>query len=370
MRHVLPLVTLIVAAPLAAQNIPTTRYDRAEARFPEPLSMIAGFRALDANGSIAADPLEGRVTLLNWSDGSMTDIGRQGGGPGEFGAPGPLFARGNQTLMLDMGNRRLVTIENGRLGRTTIPLGGEDDLPIFPRAVDAQGRIYFDLAGIMSPWTADLVRQGRAPILRLDPTTHRMDTVGMVGFPPTLPATTGAGEVRVQIGGNAYQPRDAWAVTPEGRVGIVRTTPYRVDWLGVRPVTGPEVAYRPVPVGDAEKNAWADQVANRGMMVAVDNGRRSTRRAPRPDISRTEFPAVMPPFSGTPIAAPNGELWVERSRPARQTTRTYDIFDAQGRLARQAVFPAGHRVLAIGDGFVVGSIMDDDGLEWIERFRM
>lgn len=368
--RVLSLVLVpLAASALAAQSVPTTRYERAEARFPEPLSMIAGFRALDANRSIAADPLEGRVALLDWSAGSMTDIGRQGGGPGEFGAPGPLFARGDQTLMLDMGNRRLVPIENGRIGRNTIPLGGGDGMPIFPRAMDAQGRIYYDMAGIISPQTAEWARQGRAPILRLDPATNQVDTVGQVGFPP-VQATGGPGEVRVQMGGNAFQPRDAWAVTADGRVGVARAAPYRVEWLGARPVTGPDIPYRPVPITDAEKNAWADQMANRGMMVSVENGRRSTRRAPRPDITRMQWPEVMPPFNGTPITSPSGELWVERARPARETARTYDVFDPQGRLVRQVVFPGGHRVLAIGDGWLVGSRIDDDGLEWLERFRM
>lgn len=370
MHRLIATALLALTGPLAAQTVPTVTYDRPDARFPEPLSLIQGFRALDANRAVAADPLEGRVTLVNFADGSMTDIGRQGGGPGEYGAPGPLFAKGDETLMLDMGNRRLLRIVNGQIARDAIPLaGGDGQLPIFPRAVDAQGRIYYDLAGVMSPATIEYTRRGRAPLLRFDPSTNRTDTLGMVSFPPTPAASAGPGEVRVSIGGQAYQARDAWAITPEGRVGVVRAAPYHVQWLGARPATGPDVAYRPVPVGEAEKNAWADQFANRGMTVTVENGRRQTRRPPRPDVSRIQFPETMPAFSGTPIVAANGELWVERSRPARETARTYDVFDAQGLRVRQAVFPANQRVLTVGNGFIMTARTDGDGLEWIERFR-
>lgn len=372
MRAFAPLLLIIAAAApssLAAQNVPTTRYDRAEARFPEPLSLIAGFRALNANRAIVSDPLEGRITLLNWADGSLTDIGRQGGGPGEYGAPGALFASGDGTLMMDMANRRLVPIEEDRIGQNTISLGSEDGLPIFARGVDARGNVYHDLAGIASPATAEYARQGRAPLMRWNPATNRTDTLGMVNFPP-LPAA-GPGEMRVQIGGSAYQPRDAWAVAADGRVAVVRANPYRVEWLGgATTVMGPEIAYRPIPVGEAEKNAYADQMAQRGMMMTMDNGRRTSRRAPRPDINRITWPETMPAFAASVFMTASNELWVERSRSARETARTYDVFNTQGQRERQVVFPAGQRVLAIGSDFIITSITDDDGLEWVERFRL
>lgn len=364
-----PLFCLILPAALAGQDVPTTRLAQPEARFPESLSLIAGFRAIDATHAIAADALEGRVTLLDWQAGTLTDIGRQGGGPGEFGAPGRLFAHGDTTFMLDMGNRRLVAIVGTRMSSSTVSLSGPDGLPMIPQGVDARGRVYYDLAGIASPATAELVAQGRAPLLRWDPATNRTDTLGIVGFPP-MPQV-GQGEVRVQIGGGAYQPRDVWAVTPDGKVGIARTAPYHVEWLGgSQAVVGPEVPYRPIPVGTAEKNAWADRMANRGMMVSVENGRRSTRRAPRPNIDRMQWPDNMPPTAGTALTAPDGGLWVERSSAARDRASTYDVFDSRGRRVRQVVFPDGQRLLAVGRGFVMASRTDDDGLEWVERFRL
>lgn len=362
------------ATPAATQDIPVTRLTRPQATAPEGFSAIAGFRVLADGRVLVADAVEQTVAAVNLRTGARTDIGRQGSGPGEYGMPGPLFAgAGDTTYMLDMGNRRLLVITpDGRVSTETIPLRmpGGAMVPLFPRGMDREGRVYFDLAGIMMPGLEENARLGRAPLMRWDRGTDRIDTLGYVHFPPDNTRMQ-AGEVRVQFGGGGpFRPRDAWAVTPDGRVGIARTEPYHVAWLaGGRPVSGPEVPWRPVPVTDAEQNQWADNMAQRGMMVTVENGRRSTRRPPRPDISSMEWPETMPPFpAGGVLATRDGQLWVERSRPARADERTYDIFDGGGQRVRQVVVANGGEVQWV-DGSTVYVVREDsDGLQWIERY--
>lgn len=362
------------AAPAACQDVPVTRLTRPQATAPDGFSAIAGFRVLADGRVLVADAVEQTVAAVNLRTGARTDIGRQGSGPGEYGMPGALFAgAGDTTYMLDMGNRRLLVITpDGRVSTETIPLRmpGGGMVPLFPRGMDRQGRVYFDLAGIMMPGLEENARQGRAPLMRWDRASDRVDTLGYVHFPPSNTRMQ-AGEVRVQIGGGGpFRPRDAWAVTPDGRVGMARTNPYHVEWFGAgRPATGPEVPWRPVPVTDAEKNAWADRLTQRGMMVEVENGRRSTRRPPRPDINQMEWPETMPPFpAGGVLATADGQLWVERSRPARAAERTYDVFDAQGRHVRQVVVTGGGEVRWVDASGVYVIREDDDGLQWIERY--
>jgi hypothetical protein len=242
---------------------------------------------------------------------------------------------------------------------------------VLPRGVDAQGRIYFDLGGIAMPGLEEAAKTGRAPLLRWDPRTDRTDTLGTVSFPPMAPA--GPGEVRITMGGGAYQPRDEWAVLPDGRVGLARAADYQVEWLGgPRAVAGPKVSYTPVKVGDAEKNAWADQMATRGIMVEIEDGRRRARRPPRPNIDRMTWPEVMPAFTGprSVLAAPTGELWVRRAQPAGADGPTYDVFDQQGRRVREVAFTGKRVVLGFGPGVVFVSRTDEDDLEWIERFAL
>jgi len=372
MKRIATIAALVVVTTgsLHAQKLPSQSLGKPAATFPEPVSSPVGFRALDAQRVIVADQLEGAVSLLDFASGTTTPIGRQGDGPGEYGMPGPLFAAGDTTYMLDMGNRRLLVITPaGQLLSTTIPLS-QPGLPVFPRGVDAQGRIYFDLGGIAMPGLEESARTGRAPLIRWDRTTNQYDTLGTVQFPPMAPV--GPGEVRISLGGGAYQPRDDWSVLPDGRVGLVRAAEYHVEWLGHgAPVVGPDVQYTPVKVGEDEKNAWADQMASRGMIVEVENGRRRTRRPPRPDITRMTWPEVMPPFTGTRavLASPNGDLWVRRAQPAKASGAIYDVFDGSGRPVRRVTLEGNRVVLGFGPGTVFVARTDEDDLQWIEQYR-
>jgi hypothetical protein len=368
------LITLSAGAgAVGAQTPRPTPLGKPAATFPEPVSSPTGFRVLSDGRVLVADNIEASVQLLDFRSGQATPVGRQGEGPGEFGLPGALYAGGGDTTyMMDMGNRRLLVITpDGTISSNTVPLFHRSGWPILPRGVDAKGRIYFDLGGIAMPGLNEMVTSGRAPLIRWDRAADKMDTLAYVQFPPQQPA--GPGQVRVSIGGGGpYQPRDDWAVEPDGRVGIARAAGYHVEWDGVgAPVIGPAVQYEPVKIGTAEKNAWADQMAARGLAIEVVNGQRRTTRLPRPDIGKQQWPEVMPPFTGSRavLAAPNGELWVRRSQPAGSKTPVYDVFDAAGRLARQVALDGDRTILGFGPGAVYVARTDENDLMWIERYR-
>ncbi|HEX9692048.1 MAG TPA: hypothetical protein VGA22_08115 [Gemmatimonadales bacterium] len=340
--------------------------------FAQPFSNVAGLRALNDGRVLVADRIEQALWLVNLRTGSQEQIGREGEGPGEYGMPSGLFAvGGDTTYMMDGLTRRInVVLPNGTISSSTIPSRLPSGVPIFPRGADARGRIYFDLGGIMMPGMEEYAASGRAPLLRWTPGTETVDTVGFVHFPP-MPGTARPGEVRVSIGGGAYQGRDGWDVTPDGRVGIVRHADYRVEWTaaGARPTVGAPVPFEPVRIGTAEKNAWADQMATQGLRIEMENGRRRVGRPPRPDIATIDWPEVMPPFVQQGVrVSPEGELWVERSAPARADQRTYDVFDAQGRLVRQVLFPTDRRLVGFGRGVLYAIRVDADDLQWLEVY--
>jgi hypothetical protein len=364
-----------MAAPGSAQrDAPRTTLSASVATVAEPFSAIAGLRVLSDGRVLVADPIEQALWRVDPQSGTKEQLGRQGQGPGEYEMPGGLFGLpGDTTLMLDRLNRRLtVVLPDGRLSTSTIPLRMPSGMPMFPRGVDREGRIYFDLAGIQMPGLEETAASGLAPLLRWNPATDIVDTLGTVSFPP-LPGRLGPGEMRVSIGGSGpYSGRDEWAVTPGGRVGIARYRDYHVEWLsaGADPAVGPPVRYEPVAIGRAEKEAWADQMATRGLVVEVENGRRRVGRPPRPDIERQQFPEVMPPFlNGAATTGPNGELWIERARPAHAEERVYDVFDREGRLLRQLVTPGSVRILGFGDGTIYAARIDEDDLEWLEVYQ-
>ena len=68
--------------------------------FPEPFSRIVGIRELSDGRVIIADRLEQHVSYLDFDTGSITQISREGEGPGEYRQPlGLLPYRDNGTLL-------------------------------------------------------------------------------------------------------------------------------------------------------------------------------------------------------------------------------------------------------------------------------
>jgi hypothetical protein len=380
MRHIVlrPLAVMaalsLVAGTLTAQSAAkTVELGEPDAAFPEPFSAILGIRELSTGQVLISDRVEMMIAQLDFQSGTYEQLGRQGAGPGEFQMPGALYALpGDSTLMADFMNRRFnVILPDGRLSNETIPLRHPAGYPIIPRGVDDAGRIYFDLAGMMMPGLAESAAQGVAPLLRWDRAGEAVDTLGYVHFPPMEPA--GPGEARINIGGGAYQPQDDWAVTPGGMVCVVRHEDYHVEWIAGdgETASGPAAEYRPVKITTADKEAWADAMTSRGVMIEVENGRRRTRRPPRPDIDNMEWPEYMPPtVAGTARMAPDGRLWVERSAPSDADERTYDVFDARGNLVQRVSLPRDRRVSAFGDGVVYVIRSDEDDLQWLERYEL
>ncbi|UCF40975.1 MAG: hypothetical protein JSW43_01135 [Gemmatimonadota bacterium] len=366
----LGLATHTVAAQSAARSVELGAPDAA---FPEPFSAVLGVRELSNGQVLISDRIEMTLVRLDFASGTYEQLGRQGGGPGEFQMPGPLYALpGDSTLMSDIMNRRFnVILPDGRLSEETIPLRHPAGYPILPRGVDQAGRIYFDLAGMMLPGLEESAVRGIAPVLRWDRSADVVDTLGYVHFPPMEPA--GPGAAVVNIGGGAYQPQDDWAVTPDGTVALVRYADYSIQWITSdgAATEGPPADFKPVRITTEDKEAWADAMTSRGVTIHVENGRRRVGRPPRPNIDNVDWPDYMPPtVHRTARIAPDGRLWVERSAPSDAEMRTYDVFDARGNLVERVSLPSDRRVVAFGDGVVYVIRSDEDDLQWLERYRL
>jgi hypothetical protein len=63
------------------------------------------------------------------------------------------------------------------------------------------------------------------------------------------------------------------------------------------------------------------------------------------------------------------ELWVTRAVANDATAAIADVFDASGSVVRRVSFPATHRVAGFGKGTVYLVRTDDDGLQWLGRFK-
>ena len=384
------LAAAVIAPIPGASQVQVQRLDRAEATFPEPFTRVAGLRELSDGRILIADRTERHVSFIDFATGSIRQIGRIGGGPGEYESPGGLVALPDDyTLLIDMANLRLTRIApDGRLEMESWPMMSPTGF-IRPSASDTQGRLFYSASGGMRI----AVGGGGAstppdslPIIRWDPATDMTDTVGMFYSPSST--NRGGGNIsfnsgrsgRISLAGfrqQPFSPRDAWAALPGGGVAVARATTYRMDWYrnGVS-TAGPAIEYEPIRINQAEKEAWADGQASQTatfMMVGGGGGGRGgggTFEVPRPDIDEIEFPDYKPPFPVSGVrATPDGQIWVQRYQRHSEDRVLFDVFNDRGELVKQVRLPAGRRLVGFGNGVLYAVVTDDDDLEWLERYR-
>jgi hypothetical protein len=380
MRSLLTALLLAAASTALAQSVPTITLSKSDARFAEPFSSLAGMRELADGRLVVSDRLEQSVSVIDFRSGTVTPIGHQGQGPGEYTMPGPLFAfPGDSTMLLDLGNMRgIIVTADGRLGGT-VDLQTPEGLPIIPRGVDGQGRLYAQ-PPLMLRGNATATASDSTPLLRLTPATKMIDTVawlattgiasgGAVGF---RAAGSGGAPRALALRARPYAPEDGWAVAADGRIALARATGYHVEWLAPsgRRTAGPALPYEPVRIGKAEKEQWAEQRAKGSVMIMRTPQGSQTMRAPKPNVDEQDWPDTKPPFESQGVlATPEGDLWIRVSQPASARAAVFDVVDAAGRLVRRVKLPDGRRLVGFGKGTLYAVQTDADDLEWLERYR-
>lgn len=361
-------------AELPAQQ--TISLDEPDAAYGEAFSLVTGVRELADGRLLVTDALETSLYVLDPQLESAEKLAREGQGPDEYRQPDALNPwPGDSTLMTDLGNGRLTVIAPDYRFARTIPVVQQEGMGleiVLPEGVDARGNLYYQPRGDgMIRDTADVVRWD--PDAGGDPRP-----VARVKLQDVEESTSGSGgNMRVEVRPVPLSPRDGWAVGPDGRVAVVRVGDYHVDW--VEPdgtvVSGPPVAYEPVPVHRADRERWAEDMASRGvMMMVTDDGGSINARMRRgggrggPDLDSLQWPETKPPFDPERVrVAPDGHLWVSRHVPAGARP-LIDVFDAEGRRVAVIELPERREVVGFGAGSVYLARGDDLGFSWLERY--
>jgi len=361
-------------ADAAAQEIaslegPTSAY-------AEPFSLIGGIRELNDGRLLVSDALEEKLYVLDPEFKGVETISRKGQGPDEYRQPDGLFSwPGDSTLMVDLGNGRMTVVGSDYGFGRTVPIVQQEDMGlqiIIPEAVDGSGYLYYQPRGDgMIRDSADIVRwqpdAGVAPepLVRVKLADVTETTSG------------GANNMRQEVRPVPLSPEDGWSVGPDGAVAVVRSGDYHVDW--VRPdgsvISGSPVEYEPVAVREADKEAWAEELAANGMMMMVSNENgvmnASMRRGggSAPAVDRFEWPEVKPPFVPESVLVdPAGYVWVERHVPAGDAP-VLDVFDGEGDRVGSITIPVRSSLRAFGEGTLYLTRWDDLGFQWLERYQ-
>jgi hypothetical protein len=384
-------VLLVSTLPLTAQQRAVNLTGRPVAALDEGITSVVGLQEVAPGKVVISDIQEQRLLFADLGTNTIRDIGTKGGGPGEWQiAMSVTRGPGGTAYVADPSLRKIHVIDaTGKIVRT-VPFPGADGagspgtMPIsMPRGTDAQGRVY--LAG--SPITPGMQEQpDSVPIMRWDPRTNRTDTLGMMKNETRVTQSGSAGNTRVmaRADGGPMTAQVVWQPLPDGKVAIVHPEPYRVDIIEApgRVYTGTAVNYTPVRVDKAERDQFRERRANApGITIRMGGGGMNISsggaRPPQQPIPDSDFPDVMPPFlsgdlsSGGVLVAPNGEIWVPRTRPASDRTPTYDIWSPHGQLVGKATLKPNSAVVGFGQGSVYVTRQDpEDDLRYLERYAI
>ncbi|HEV8197941.1 MAG TPA: hypothetical protein VGP87_14945 [Gemmatimonadales bacterium] len=358
-----------------------------DAESKESFTRVTAVRELPSGKVLVVDQQDKVVQLVDLASGTMTKVGREGQGPGEYGLPLTLLGLpSGETLVFDMAGRRFLTIGvDGKPGavlempRAPAATGQAGPIVSFgftiPRGIDSKGRIYFE----GSPFTPTGGSADSVPILRWDRVKPVFDTVGYLTLPKgSAVASGGGGRFSVQIGGGkVWTPAEAWDVAGDGRVARLTPSPYRVIWLDAGKATpGPVQPYTPIKVTEADKALYKVNLAKAPRIQMTFGGpgggtRSSSTPQSGPPQAEPEFSETMPPFTGrgAVLATPEGEAWVLRTRSAGDKVPTYDVFDRTGALVKKVMLNPSSRVVGFGKGTVYVARIDDDDLQYLQRYK-
>jgi hypothetical protein len=362
-----------VAASASAQPVKLTTPN---ARLDAEFSQLRGVRELSDGRVLVADWIEDRVALADFARGTMRDVLRKGPGPAEVRLPSALYRlRGDTTLVIDEGNNRITILAPLPDGRVVRSILAEVPGRVGVRGIDATGAFIHAIPSWAEGPNAlpdDSVR-----LVRWDPTSNaepRQLTVvqGTRYRKDRSPSM----QPRMPLVGFASQ--DAWVVTPSGSIAIVRATPYHVEFVasGRPAVRGPNVATATRTVTPDDKLRFMREFAATSAVSGrgPDGGMGRAGSVPEAELRRmvgtAEWADRFPPFEASRVvAAADGRIWV--GAPAHPDEPVlYDVFDTQGRRTLQVELGSGRRVAHVGTRGVYVVLVDEDGIEHLERYRL
>lgn len=358
------------------------------ASLPEDFGVIQTVRELPDGRVLVADPLGKSLYLVDLDAGTRTVVGSEGQGPEEYGQPDAVWPLpGDSTLLVDLGNGRLVALGPDLSFGPTTPISMSDFQPnqpgqelviALPQGVDGEGHVYSRLMGGMGGRLPD-----SADIIRIDRASRSHERVARFKLGERKQTTTGGANNRnVQISNIPLSPEDAWGVAADGSVVIARAGDYHVEWhrSDGSVVHGEPVPFEPVAIRTADKEEWVAAQGRTGggvgISVMVQNGsvqmgfQRGGPGGSRREIDQYEWPDVKAPFHlGRVPVDGEGRAWVRRHRRAGEPA-WYDVFGADGNLLGSVTLPGDGTIVGFGRKAVYVVTYDEFDLNYLRRFAM
>jgi hypothetical protein len=352
---------LLLCAPRVVAQAPAFSTPLTTAR--GPFTRVLGVAELPDGRLVVVDGGEQRVRLVDFARDTSWQIGRTGRGPKEYLRPfGPLWLPGDSLAVYDAGNRRLLRIDpHGRpaeiLSIPALIYAGHG--VSVPKGADAEGYLYFERSSHEGIEHLPVIGN----IVRWRPGTTAIDSMASL-------------VIRDPKGRKVLAPfiaRDGWVVGKSG-LAVVRAAPYRTEWHrpGAPPVVGAPVALEPLPLTDAEVDAyWNTTGTHATGNLRIQGGAGAASRNGGAERARWDYPDVLPPFDATGGVRvdPSGDVWVVRHGRWNDTIQVVDVFDDRGTHLRSVRLPPHRKLVGFGEGVVYLVRVDENDLQWLERYQ-
>jgi hypothetical protein len=367
MRFAFAISCIVLASRAAAQTPPAYALGAPAAKITEPFSRIIGAQELSDGRLLLADFKDGILYIADFKTGSRGQIGRSGAGPNEYARIAGVARRLADTLyVFDGGNHRYLRVDGmGRLaGTVAFPSRVREWSSA--RGVDSRGNFYWT-GGVVVRDDQGYKRAQNSKVMRWEVGS---DTTAEVGeFADHAPA----------LHENKYFPyaqRDAWVVTPNGRIGVLVARDYHLRWIENGKVVseGAPIPFQPIPVTARERDGFRAEreamgpAGGGGSMTGSANSAATARKTMLEYYPDPMFPQALPPFveNGATLS-PRGDIWVERSRVTGDRIPRFDVLGADGKVKATVQFPPSAQLIALDRNGIYLIRIDDDGLQFLER---
>jgi hypothetical protein len=338
------------------------------------VATISGVRELRDGRLVLSDAKKAAVYLVDPASGSMTPIGSAGGDQLQYAQPGGFYgAPSDSTLLLDRGLAKVLVLSPTgaivgwrSIKRRGISESSDDDID--HQRVDGRGLAYFTINprfGLAR--TGDSVTDSLA-LTRFDAAKQRAETVAFIRTEQQR--VTQASEHMRMTQAVIGSPLDEWGVAEDGRVAVVRGSPYRVDWYAPegRAKRGPAYEVPAVHFAAAEKDSIIahQRSGSGGVSVGVEGGSKVSSAD-----QAQYFAELKAPFASHDVAvSPQGQVWVARAQNYGSTATIYDVFDGQGQRVDRVMLAGRARVVGFGRNAVYVMVRGAGGDVLLAKYKL
>ena len=313
--------------------------------------------AFDREGNLLLlDGENPRLVKVSPTGELMAQIGREGGGPGEFGTPSSMtIAPSGSIVVFDLRQRGFTLFHPDGTFDRNVPLAdGFQSLPGSRLLAHPSGRVLSSGMVLTIVGSGGIRTTGdpsKRPLHMYSLEDGSVETI-FEGWAPEAPEASGPGianpggraVVYASADQRAFESGFHFGVLPDGSLAVVDSVAYAVKVVGedggvrkilTRPIE-PRAVTRRDQERERERRLAALESGGGPRVVTVRGGGVSTARASQPSemakeqIRKLEFADEIPVIQGLAIDL-EGRIWLERSGPEVGERGPIDLLTAEGR---------------------------------------